>query len=390
MDLQGETHAITTEAGAPSWASLVAYPDVRTLQPYHGEPLSARCLVDLYTADGTPVTTAPRQALRRVLDRGAQMGLEASIGLELEFYLLSDLRNAQPSSASLTAGRQVYRMHSSRDEQSLLAPLHRQMAEAGIGVEAFCGEDGPGQFEVILDRAPALQAADAAFTVRSLVKEEAARRGLTATFLSRPLADHSGSGAHIHQSLWSGENPLFRLDTNEQSSVFWSYLSGQLRYFPDAAAFYLPTINAYKRILLRQPAPICIDWAYEDRSAAIRVLGAANGRVRIENRAVAGEANPYLSVAAALATGFEGVQHSEDMPTFSRRRHGPGEEVEAAGESLPRSLADSLVGLSRSHVLRDWLGADLIDAFIAIKQSEVRRFEAAVTDWELREYLPEL
>ncbi|MDQ2731963.1 MAG: glutamine synthetase family protein [Armatimonadota bacterium] len=386
MDLQGEAYHMPGQPPSHSWVSLIAQPDVSTLQPFVADPGVARCLADLRTVEGSPVGMSPRHALRRVVDEGHRMGLHASVGLELEFYLLpGETDRRQPPA------RHVYRMQSSEEEHRFLAPLYGQMAAAGIGLEALCAEDGPGQFELILQRGDPITVADAAFTARNLVKELASRQGLIATFLSRPLPDHSGSGAHIHQSLWtaSGE-PLFTSGSGEGDAPFWQFLSGQLRHFQEAAALYLPTINAYKRLALRQPEPLRVDWAYEDRSAALRVLGSSSRSLRIENRAVAGEANPYLSLAAALATGFEGIRNRETLPGFSQRTHDNTSSNPSTGGPLPRTLGDALAALSASTIIRLWLGSEIIDAFLYLKGMEVRRYETAITDWELREYLTSL
>jgi glutamine synthetase len=376
MDLQGGTHLLPSQDDTEPWRSVMAVPDATTLQRYVAQAGTARCVADLQTLDGTPVEVAPRHVLKRVVARAHEMGFAPLVGLEIEFYLLSPIPHGQ-----IPEGRQPYRLQSSAEESRFLQPLCGQMAEAGIHLEALCAEDGPGQFEIVLDYGPALALADAACAVRSLVKELAARQGLMATFLSRPLADYSGSGAHIHQSVQSLAGvPVFRAE--DPSNALWEFLAGQLRYFRQAAALYLPTINSYKRIALRDPQPLSIDWAVEDRGAAFRIVGSASGDCRIENRAVAGEANPYLAIAASIATGMEGMRQAAELPS--------GSELGGRGfvaQPIPENLAESVELLHESRVLREWLGNDLVDAFVLLKQSEVARFATAVTDWELREYL---
>ena len=377
MDLEGTAYPPASQAAPDSWVNIHAMLDLDTLQPYVIEPGSARCLADLRTSDGrTAVPQCPRTALKRVVRKGREMGLETSVRLELEFYLLPGIIDGR-----LPVGKHVYRMQSSREESQFLDPLHRQLALAGIAVEAVCAEDGPGQFEIILHRGPPVAVADAAHTARTLVKEMASRHGLVATFLSKPLAGCSGSGAHIHQSLWTPDgDPLFGHDQADGRVTFWQYLAGQLRYFKEASAFYLPTINSYKRLALRQPEPLTISWAYEARNVAIRVLSSRTGCLHIENRAVAGEANPYLSIAASLACGFEGVRTDEDIPSLNS-------DPAPARPPLPHSLQEAIAALDTSEVLRRWLGPELVDTFIALKRSEIERFETAITDWELKEYV---
>ncbi|MCA1596674.1 MAG: glutamine synthetase, partial [Chloroflexi bacterium] len=191
-----------------------------------------------------------------------------------------------------------------------------------------------------------------------------------------------------HQSLWSTEGEcLFLAGDGAQEASFWAFLSGQLAHFEESAALYLPTINAYKRIALRRPEPLLIDWAFEDRSAAIRVLGKSSGKLRVENRAVGGEANPYLALAASLACGFGGLETADAgvESTLSTK-----DRKAASGKAFPSSLEAALVLLNGSTLLREWIGPDLIDAFVAVKRAEVRRFHEAVTDWELQEYLHDL
>src|SRR5205823_2318761 len=153
--------------------------------------------------------------------------------------------------------------------------------------------------------------ADASFRVKNLIKEAASKRGLLATFLSKPLTGEAGSGFHVHQQLCDLDGvSLFYSDDGPEgmSDRMRSFLAGQLALLGPACAFYLPTVNAYKRIRSRGQGPLTSTWGFDNRTAALRVVGGGRESLRLENRVPGGEANPYLVLAAAAATGVYGVE----------------------------------------------------------------------------------
>jgi glutamine synthetase len=329
------------------------------------------------------VEESPRHVLRRVLSSTRSRGFEVCIGLELEFYLFRDRECVPPP-----AGKQVYHLRQTPAEARVLRAILDTMEALGIPAEAGFPEDAPGQLEVVLPPAPALEVADAAFLVRNLAKEIASQQGLFCTFLSKPLADESGSGLHIHQSLASLSSGLSAFYDGTQegglSHLLRHYLAGQLAYLPQAFALYLPTINAYKRALNREHGGLAATWGFDNRTAALRVLGRSPGSLRLENRVAGGEANPYLAIAACVATGLAGIEADLEPPTPTT---GNAYAPVSDHQLLPTNLRHALDLLDGSRILREALGEAAVDRFLALKWDEVRRFESSITDWERAEYL---
>jgi glutamine synthetase len=272
-------------------------------------------------------------------------------------------------------------------EDAALSRLWRLLPQMGLAVQANHPEDGPGQFEINLAPHRALASADAAFTFRNAVKEIVARAGLRVTFMAKPFAEFSGNGFHLHQSLRdavSGQ-PLFSSpdDRGRPSDACGHFVAGQIAFAGEAAALFLPTVNSYKRTELRGPKPLSVCWDGDNRTVALRLLANDETGVRLENRIAGADANPYLLMAAALATGAAGRAQGLRLPA---PLCGDAYAAEERAEALPASLQDALALLDRSEILRSALGDGLVDLFVALKRSEAERFRRSVTDWEVREY----
>lgn len=380
MDLRGEIPWLG-EKRLP-WPSLYACADLSTLRLVPGEPHTAAVTCDLVDEAGEPISFAPRQVLRRVLSEAADRGFAYCVGAELEFYLF---RDAQFS--LLPPGKLVYRIRNSAQEQDVVLALFRELCESGLQCESIHAEDGPGQFEIVLRHGPALQVADALFVARNLTKELASRAGLVATFLPKPLPNESGSGLHLHQSLRDRDSgqPAFCAPEHSvwKCPTLEHFLAGQLAYTPEVAALLLPTVNAYKRASARKAQ---MNWGEDDRSASFRVLWRAEG-FSVEHRVAGADANPYLCLAAALATGLEGTDRA--LPVGPARRHADptNDERPNACPPLPTNLLEAVARLRHSEVARRWLGDALVDKFATLKQDEAERYARAFTDWERQEYL---
>ena len=391
MDLRGDVDDRASRAGKAGWPDMWAIPALDSLRHLPHDPGAAELVADLVDEDGQPVQASPRYVLRRVMQRALELGWHFTIGAELEFYIFRD-----EECATLPPGRQALRVHLGRDERRCIERLWRDLAAMGFLTEALYAEDGPGQFEINLAADEPLATCDMAFIFRRTVKQIVAREGLVATFMAKPLADASGSGFHLHQTASIGDSgdaaskarkPAFTLDGDRASKACCQFAAGQLAFAVEAAALYLPTVNAYKRIKLRGSCPLSLCWAWDNRSCALRLIRDRGGEVRLENRIPGADANPYLITAAAIATGLAGVEQQLTPPEPATESTYLGRQ---GGEALPCSLAEAVAALDQSSLLRDWLGDDFVDAFVAMKSHEADRFASSITDWERAEYLPYL
>jgi glutamine synthetase len=432
MDIKGDTPPLppdlkleTGNLKLEAWPNLFALPDLNTLRLLPHEPNTAHVLADLFWQSGSPVAQSPRFALQQVVQRFHQAGFQPLLGAEIEFYLLPLTTDHRP----LATDHQVHRLLHSPAENAFFSDLSPYLALLGVQCETSSAEDGPGQFELALSPLDPLSLADAAFLARNAVKEIASRHSLSATFLSKPFPDCAGSGFHLHQSLTS---PDSRLPSNEKTDApsCWAHLdsrlldsftAGQLSLLPDACALYLPTVNSYKRLHTRGPLPLSATWGIENRTVALRLIQSPTTRhseraysakaaaaakagseesrpsasqtprlsdsqtLRLENRLPAGEANPYLVAAIALASGLYGIQNNLQPPApVSHNAY----QKPAKGRQIPPTLRHALTRLNNSKILPRLLPPELLSLFHALKSQELLAFESSTTDWELRSYLP--
>lgn len=392
MDLRGETGRAGKCFADAGWPDMRAVPDLDTLRPVPYEPGTALVLADLYRGDGEEVGSSPRQVLRRVLARLGESGWVFQVAAELEFYLFG-ARGLE----RLPPGKQALRTRLGAEERRALERVWTALADMGFGVEGSYAEDGPGQFEINIHWADPLRAADEAFVFRNVVKEIAAQEGLTATFMAKPLAEESGNGFHVHVGVDSDAAQYDFGDCDDArtapsgpassesaaSGHCLAFIAGQLAFAGEAAALYLPTVNSYKRVLTRGPVPLHANWGRDNRTAAVRLVQYPGKPVRVENRIAGADANPYLLIAAVLVSGVLGVQAGLDPnePLAGHVQHATD-----PGAKLPASLSVALEQLKASEAMRQWLGQEFVEDFVALKAEEGWRFETVVTDWERDEY----
>jgi glutamine synthetase len=256
----------------------------------------------------------------------------------------------------------------------------------GIPVEGMHTETGPGVYETAVRYDDLERAGDAAALFKTAVKEICARRGLTACFMAKWDARLPGCSGHLHASLWSldGARNLFAdpAGTWGTSDALRWFVGGQLALMPELTALHWPTINSYKRSVENTWAPTTATWGRENRTCAIRVIGDSEKSTRIEYRQPGADANPFVSISASLAAGLWGIANQVEPPAPCAANG-----YAAAAAPLPRTLKEATELLKRSDAARELLGEGFVDHFVRTREWEVRRFERAVTTWELERYL---
>ena len=360
-----------------------------TLMPW--EPGVAFAIADAFEPDGAASALAPRSVLRGVIDQYTALGLTAVIGPELEFYI-AERGEAGEWQRALTRTGRVYTTGAWVDPDGTFLHLLRMLDRMDIGVVAGNHEFSPSQYEINLWHGEALRAADRTFLFKTAIKDIVARTGKLATFLGKPWSDEGGSGFHLHFSVvdTSGANLMSEPD-GQLSATANQLMAGILAHAPALAAFTNPTVNAYKRLGPDTLAPYRANWGHDNRSAMVRVPPERGAGTRLEVRIGDGAANPYLMIAAVLAAGLDGLTQKRQVPPSA---DGWSYENEAA-EVLPTTLTAALDALDADTVLREALGAAVVDVFTVLKRDEVARYEHAtddpdthdVTPWELQEYL---
>jgi glutamine synthetase len=274
----------------------------------------------------------------------------------------------------------------------------KALASMGIPVEYHHHEVGPSQHEIDMRYASALDMADHTLTYRLVVKEVAAKNGVYATFMPKPLFGENGSGMHTHQSLFKeGRNAFFDADDEwHLSEVGKAFIAGQLRHARELSAIFAQWVNSYKRLVPGYEAPVYVAWSRRNRSALIRIplyKPGAEQATRAEIRCPDPACNPYLTFAALLHAGLEGIEHGYELPPPMETNlyHLTAEERRERGIiSLPETLGEAIDELAQSDLMRRALGDHIFDNYVKLKRAEWDEYRVQLTPWELDRYLPVL
>ena len=264
-------------------------------------------------------------------------------------------------------------------------------SELGLGAIAANHEFMNSQYEINISETAPLVAADNAFRFKSVVKDMAAQAGMLATFMGKPFNDQGGSGHHLHLSLErDGANCFDDPDGRDGlADELRHFTAGVIEHAPALVAFLNPTINAYRRILPDSLAPTHCNWGLDNRTTFIRIPAERGGASRLEIRVGDGACNPYLIVAAAIFAGVDGLRRELEPPD---PLEGDAYTMDPSvqGTPVPASLEHALDALAEDELIRDAVGAEIVDTFLAIKRFELERFRAHTTDWEIDEYMRHL
>ncbi len=381
-------------------SDVIARPDPTTFQilPFRTGPddTVARVFCDISNIDGSPFEGDPRRVLRRALERARDQGFSFFAAPEMEyFYFASNDASAPPT--TLDSGS-----YFELTVADLATDLRKRtvitLEEMGIPVEYAQHEDAPSQHEIDLRYTDALTMADTVMTVRLVVKEIAQERGVYATFMPKPLAGVQGSGMHTHFSLFSnGRNAFFDPDDERGlSQVARQFIAGLLEHAAEITAVTNQWVNSYKRLVAGYEAPVNVSWAYNNRSALVRLPIVRQGKTestRVEYRAPDPGCNPYLAFAVVLAAGLRGIERGYELGPEADTNlflMSP-EELAASGiKPLPKNLDSALAAMERSELVAETLGEHVFEWFLRNKRSEWEAYTRQVTPFELARYLPAL
>jgi glutamine synthetase len=373
------------------YGDMQARPDWSTVRILPWIPKTALVLCDLHHVDsGEPIEVAPRQVLRRQVERAASMGFTPMLGSELEFHLFRDsyeeahdkgYRDLRPHSPWL----EDYQIFQTTRDEYVIGAIRRGLEAAGVPVEVSKGEAGRGQHEINLRFSTAVEMADRNHVYKTAAKEIAALHGRAVSFMAKYDMDETGSSCHIHSSLWNADATVNVLHDDGaphgMSETFRWWLGGQLASARELSLLWAPTINSYKRFQPGSWAPTGVGWGRDNRTLGYRVVGHGSG-ARVENRIPGADANSYLAFAATIAAGLHGIANRLD----------PGDAFDGNGyeaTELPRipwNIVEAIELWEGSAVARDAFGDDVHHHIANMARQEWAAFNRAVTDWELRRY----
>ncbi|WP_395296881.1 glutamine synthetase family protein [Kitasatospora hibisci] len=364
-------------------------PDLATLRLTPWQPGTAQVTADLTRHGGRPVDAAPRQLLRRQIERLAEYGFAADVGTELEFLVFRDTYEQAWSGGyrGLTPANQYnvdYSMLGTARVEPLLSRIRLEMAGAGLVVESAKGECNLGQHEIAFRYADALTTCDQHSLYKTGAKEIAAQQGCALTFMAK-YNEREGNSCHIHLSLRDlrdrsagpGGTPAFADHGGRMTDTMRHFLAGQLVALREFSLLYAPNINSYKRFRPGSFAPTAVAWGRDNRTCAYRVVGRGPG-LRMENRMPGGDVNPYLAVVGMIAAGLHGLQQKLELPAPCLGNAYAADEYARVPGSL-REAADLWAG---SELAREAFGADVVEHYLHTARVEQAAYDGAVTDWE--------
>src|SRR5919205_1248395 len=341
-------------------SDMIAMPDASTFAvlPWRPEDQGggvARMFADIVTPERIPYEGDPRHVLRRALERAERMGFDHfHVGPELEYFLFKDHRSTE-----------------------------------------VLDEGGSSQHEIDMRYADALKRADDCMTYRITVKEYAMKYGWHVTFMPKPLFGENGSGMHTHQSLFkAGRNAFYdEADKYFLSDVGKAFIAGQLRHAREICSIFAQWVNSYKRLVPGYEAPVYVAWSRRNRSALVRVPLYHPGKenaTRMELRCPDPACNPYLTFAALLQAGLEGIERGYELPEpMEKNLHhlSPDERRRLGIVQLPETLGEAIELTAQSELVLRTLGEHMFNRYVEIKRQEWEDYRVQVSRWELDRYL---
>jgi glutamine synthetase len=378
---------------AKGYGDFRPVPDFSTMRVASWLEKSALVICDVYhDSKDELVPLAPRGILRKQVERAAKLGFLPMAASELELYVFKDSYETVAEKGFIKLepiGRVIedYHILQGTKEEFLIGAIRSHLERSGVPVESSKGEWGPGQQEIGLRYADAIEMADRHAIYKHAAKEIAWAAGRAVTFMAKWDERYAGSSCHIHMSLWDAKGKKALFDGDEQlgpikcSPTFRWFLGGWMAHIRELFAFYAPYPASYKRYVAGSFAPTGVAWSYDNRTAGFRIVGHGSA-LRIECRAAGADANPYLAFAATLAAGLDGIANkTEPPPAFD------GDIYSAQGlTQMPHSLNESIALLQSSAFAREAFGSDVVEHYLHFFKTEQRKFDSVVTDWERKRY----
>ena len=374
-------------------SDMILKPDLSTytLLPWRsGEYTVARFMCDVYKANGKPFEGDPRYVLRTAMEDAARDGYIFNTGPELEFFLFRTI-DGKPTTFFQDAGG-YFDLAPTDLAEDVRREIIIALTEMGFEIEASHHEVAESQHEIDFKYSDALHTADNVITFKFVAKTMALMRGLHASFMAKPIYGICGSGMHTNCSLAKGGvNAFYDHDApRELSTACMHFIGGLLRHAKAITRVANPTINSYKRLVPGYEAPCYISWSAGNRSALVRVPTPRGNSTRVEFRSPDPTCNPYLTFAAMLTAGMEGVREKIEPPAGVDKNiyHMAAEDRRCAGiETLPGDLYSAHQALLADDLICRALGPHVVEALTNVAEAEWEAYRTAVHPWELERYL---
>jgi len=350
-------------------------------------------LADFSHKESSAFPACPRTLLKSVIQKCEHLGFTPIFSQEFEWFNFEETPQSLEEKGfqhmnSMTPGMFGYSILRSSLKSEFFNDLFDQMEKFNIPLEGLHTETGPGVYEAAIKYDTILEAADRAVLFKTATKEIAYKHGIIASFMAKWNKNLPGCSGHVHQSLWNKEKTdnLFHdtKDNKKMSSLMKSYIAGQLKCMPEILPMYAPNVNSYKRLVEGAWAPTTLTWAVDNRTTALRAMTGSPKSTRLETRVVGSDCNPYLAMAACLASGLYGIEN--ELTLDAPETIGNGYKDVKNGV-LPFNLHDATERMNNSEIARKLFGDDFVDHFTKTRAWEWQQFSKQITDWELKRYM---
>ncbi|MFT4551802.1 MAG: glutamine synthetase [Chlamydiales bacterium] len=374
------------------------YPDAKAvldLATYRNVPWDNNIpffLADLEREDGSPLEISPRNLLKKVRQDSLDLGYFPVFAQEFEWFNFNETSDSLHAKGfrelnTLSKGMFGYSVLRATQNAPFFNDLFDLMGKFRIPIEGIHTETGPGVYEAAILYDDVLEAGDRAVLFKTAVKEIGHYHGIMPTFMAKWHSDYPGCSGHVHQSLWSdNQSRNIFYDSQkpgEPSDIMKSYIAGQLHCLPHILPMYAPTINSYKRLVEGHWAPTTLSWGIDNRTASIRAILGGEKSARVELRVPGSDVNPYLAMAASLASGLYGVKNKLNLEIPASRESAYRDK---SLETLPKNLGDATKNMKNSDLPNELFGESFVKHFVETREWEWQEHMKAVTDWEYKRY----
>ncbi len=366
-------------------SDLLLFPDPATLNVLPWRPGPGRVVrfyCDIKNPNKSVFTHDSRYILKQMIKRCEEMPNDfgrsyvCKIGAECEFYLFKTDENGEPTQNTLDYGGYLDIAPLDKGE-NIRREICLCLEEMGLKPETSHHEQGPGQNEIDFKYSDALSCADNLMTFKSVVKAIAARNGLFASFMPKPLNAHSGSGLHINISLSQNGLNIFKNKEGEHSKVAESFIAGILQKAPEITLFLNPIANSYERFG-KFEAPKFVSWSHQNRSQLVRIPAAIGEKVRMELRSPDPSANPYLAFALIIGAGLDGIEKELPLtPAVDIDLYKADESITKKLCTLPENLDDAIMLAESSELVKSVIGEEMLTKYLDIKKEEAAGWNEA-------------
>jgi glutamine synthetase len=336
-------------------------------------------------------SVCPRTLLKKILSESNELGFYPKYSAEFEWFNFSETPNSlkdknYQSPTPITPGMFGYSVLRASQYSDYINQIFDDLYSFGIPLEGIHTETGDGVYEAAITYDDILVSADRAALFKTAVKEIASRHEIMASFMAKWNPELPGCSGHIHQSLWDEQGKNLFFDASSQSNIselMKHFIAGQLYCLPYILPIFAPSTNSYKRYVEGSWSPTSVSWGIENRTSALRVINQDQSSMRVEHRVPGADANPYLSMSAALASGLYGIKNklSLEMEATIGNQY---EKTDA--EQFPKSLGDAIHKMKGSHIPAELFGEEFADHFLRTREWEWQQYQGSDDTWEMKRY----